>query len=375
MDMSQAQLMNEMFQQKVATQEGRDKLNEYGGSWIRDRLREVSFFDKLVPPERVTRNDCQVSTETDTLVKIVSLEPQSRAMTLDFRGQPEVNMIRAPRMPVGFFTISSQKFEKHEQELQAYGDMPITKIIEDNSVKDMQEIKDREALLHVEAAVQALQEEANGAATALNNTSLQAGGPIEFSVIKGEMARASLGAPSANPFPMQRPDLTQLFKLLDGNRLRCERLLFTESDFDDILSWTVEDFGSKIQSETTVEGYKYQTLLGRPFIRTIKTDILRPGNVYAFTAPQFFAKSYILNDVKFYIDKIANLIMFQAWKDVGLAIVNVAAARKLELYSGDASSLDADGLIDQVIPKPEDQLGAVNNRVDSGLKFPDVSTY
>jgi hypothetical protein len=51
----------------------------------------------------------------------------------------------------------------------------------------------------------------------------------------------------------------------------------TEVDWDDILQWTVEDFGDRLQSETAVDGYKYNTLLGRAYIRTIKTDILRAG--------------------------------------------------------------------------------------------------
>jgi hypothetical protein len=62
---------------------------------------------------------------------------------------------------VAFFTISSEIFQKTEQELLAY-EMPITKIIEENSVKDIQEIEDREFTIHIEAACQALQQEANG---------------------------------------------------------------------------------------------------------------------------------------------------------------------------------------------------------------------
>ena len=176
--------------------------------------------------------------------------------------------------------------------------------------------------------------------------------------------------------PLQRPDLVNLFKLLDGNRLRAERLLMTEVDWDDVLQWTVEDFGDRIQSETTVDGYKYNTLLGRAYIRTIKTDILRPGNIYCFTKPEFFGKFYVLNNTKFYIDKIANLITFQAWEDIGMGLINIAAVRKLELYSADANpTTDAQTMLSNFIPVSEDAIGAVNNRVDSGLRFPQVSQY
>jgi hypothetical protein len=89
-----------------------------------------------------------------------------------------------------------------------------------------------------------------------------------------------------------------------------------------------------MQSETLVDGYKYNVLLGRKMIRTIKTDILRIGNVYCFTAPEFLGKNYILNNTKFYIDKVANLITWQSWMDIAIAIINVASIVKLELYSG-----------------------------------------
>jgi hypothetical protein len=368
-------VVNDSFAQKLSSADGKEKLAEYGGSYIRDRLREVSFVRKIIPPENVTRADCQRSVNHDTLVKIVDVEPQSRAMVVTFRGAPTARVIRGSKAEVAFFTISSEMFQKTEQELLAY-EMPITKIIEENSVKDIGEIEDREFIIHTEAAVQALQTEANGGTpTALDYAHILAGTVVEFSIIKGELAR-NAGSNDAVVRPLQRPDLVNLFKLLDTNRLRTERLLFTEGDWDDLLQWTVEDFGDRIQSETAIDGFKYNTVLGRPYIRTIKTDILRPGNVYAFTKPEFFGKFYVLNNTKFYIDKIANTITFQAWEDIAMSIINIAAVRKLELYSADANpTTNAQSLIANFIPKDEDQLGSINNRVDSGLKFPQVSQY
>lgn len=370
-----ARVLNELFTQKLGSADGKEKLAEYGGSYIRDRLREVSFARKVLPPEQVTRADCQRSVNHDTLVKIVDIEPQSRAMSISFRGQPTARFIRGSRAECAFFTVSSEVFQKTEQELLAY-EMPITKIIEENSVKDLQEIEDREFIIHVEAACQALQTSANGGtATELSRSTVQAGTVVEFSIRKGELARAA-SASDATVRPIQRPDLVNLYKMLDGNRLRSERVLMTEVDWDDILMWTVEDFGDRLQSETTVDGYKYNTLLGRSYIRTIKTDILRPGNVYCFTKPEFFGKFYVLNNTKFYIDKIANVISFQAWEDIGMLLANIAAVRKLELYSGDANpTTNANSLLTNFIPKDEDQLGAQNNKVDSGLKFPSVTQY
>lgn len=368
-----ARVLNEMFATKLGSSEGKEKIAEYGGSYVRDRLREVSFARKILPPEQVTRADCQRSVNHDTLVKIVDVEPRSRAMSITFRGQPTARFIRGPKAEIAFFTIASEVFQKTEQELLAY-EMPITKIIEENSVKDIQEIEDREFTTHIESAAQALQVEANsGVSTALHRATI--GTCVEFSIRKGELARTAAASDTVVR-PVQRPDFINLFKMLDGNRLRAERLLMTEVDWDDVLQWTVEDFGDRIQSETVVDGYKYNTLLGRAYIRTIKTDILRPGNIYAFTKPEFFGKFYVLNNTKFYIDKIANLITFQAWEDIGMGLVNIAAVRKLELYSADANpTTDADSKLSNFIPVSEDAIGAVNNRVDAGLNFPQISSY
>lgn len=343
------------------------------GGFVRDRLRESSFVEQVLPPENVDAAQCQVSVNHDSLVKIVSLEPRSRASVVNFRGEPRANFIRGLRVECAFFTIMSDMFQKPEQELLAY-DFPITKVVEDNSVKDIGEIQDREFLIHAESGVQALQVEANGgSATALHNATI--GSTVEFSVTKGEFARTTGAADTALSLPVQRPDLVRLMKLLNGNRLQCAMFLMSEVDYNDILQWTIEDQGMAIQSETLVHGIKFNTLLGMRFIRTIKTDILRPGNVYAFTAPEFLGRFYILNQTKFYIDKVINMIKFVAWKDVGMLIANIASVRKLELYAGDASGADADSILADVTPKAEADLGAVNNRASAGQYYPSVVQF
>ena len=50
-----ARVLNELFTQKLGSSEGKEKMAEYGGTYIRDRLREVSYARKVIPPENVTR--------------------------------------------------------------------------------------------------------------------------------------------------------------------------------------------------------------------------------------------------------------------------------------------------------------------------------
>ena len=72
-----AKVLNDLFFGKVGSAEGKDKIAEFGGTYIRDRLREVSFARKIVPPTPVQRSELQRSVNHDTLVKIVDIEPNS----------------------------------------------------------------------------------------------------------------------------------------------------------------------------------------------------------------------------------------------------------------------------------------------------------
>lgn len=344
------------------------------GAYIKDKLREASFVEQIIPSETVDRSQCQVSVNHDALVKIEYLAPKSRAAVVTFRGESEATFIRGNKVEVPFITIMTDMFQKPEQEFLAYS-YPIGKVIEEQSVKDLGEVQDREWLIHTEAAVQALQAEANGGVvTSLNASNIAGSAVVEYSVIKGEIARS---APTNNAVvhPMQRKDLVNLMRILDGRRLETALFLMTAPDWDNIMTWTVEDSGSPNQSATMYEGIKSNTLLGKRYAKTVKTDILRPGNVYSYTSPEFLGRNYLLNNVKFYIDKVINMVKFVAWKDIAMSLINIASVAKLELYSGDATTVNADSIQASVIPVPESSLGAENNRAGNRQYFPQVVSF
>lgn len=395
-------VLNEMFLAKLDTAEGKEKIAAYGGNYIRDRLREESFARKILPPKTVTKSDLQVSTKHDTMVMIVEMEPFSRGMSMSFRGKPEVHYYTGSRFEVPFSTVGSLRYEQTEQELMAYK-MPITKIIRRNIVNDIQEVEDSIFLGHIESAVQSLQKDANGlaftvgagstaakACTALNVKAEQttAGtGCVESGKVKGidvinghDAGNGNNGQDDDTAFPVQKDDLIKLFQLFTGtggrgSRLRCDQILVTDTDFEDINAWALSDMGDKIVGETTVDGYKYKTLIGRKFTRTLKTDLLRPGNIYAFAAPEFLGGFCILNKTKFYADKERNKISFEAWEDIGMYIGNVAAVRKLELYAGSVDTGSAADVTSTRSPKAESELGALNNLVEDDQYFPQVTAF
>lgn len=365
----QEQLLNQLSDPMAKT-----KVASRFGSYVKDRMREASFVEQIVPSEPIDRSKCQVSENHDALVKMEFVAPKSRAAVVTFRGEGEANFIRGHKVPIPFITIMSDMFQKPEQEFLAY-DYPIGQVINEQSVKDLSEVQDREWLIYNEAAVQALQAEANGGAvTALTASAIQASTVVEYSVIKGELARTSL-ADNGVVHPLQKRDLVSLMQIIDSRRLETAMFLMTAPDWDSLMAMTVEDVGSPAQSEILYEGIKRNTLLGKRYCKTIKTDILRRGNVYSYTTPEFLGRNYVLNNVKFYIDKIVNIVKFCCWKDIAMSIINIASTAKLELYSGDATSLDTNSILADVIPMPEASLGAENNRVGNRQFYPGVVLF
>jgi hypothetical protein len=306
-----ASTLNTLFSQHLDTTEGKEKLAAAGASYIRERLRETAVSRKILPPEQVTKADCQRSVDHEGLVKIVDIEPQSSAMALNFRAEPDGRFISAPRFELPFFTISSERFQKTEQELQSY-EMPITKVIEQNSVKDIQAIEDARFIQAARLATTGTQK---------------------------ILADNQVGITG-------KPDLVELFDQLDDDRLAVGTIVMTKSQFNKWVQLDNTEIGDVLASEVAKDGYRYNTILGHKLVTTIKTDIFSPREMWVFSEPDFLGKFYILNNTKFYVDKRANMIEWQAWEDIAVGFGNVRSmARKIftsaleNNVTGGASSL------------------------------------
>jgi hypothetical protein len=386
-------LLNSNFVAHANSEEGRQKLAEHGSGLIRDRLRELSFARGIIPPLPITPAECQISTEHDGLVKIEHLEPESKAMVVDFRGSSRARYVSAPRVAVSFFTIESEHYQKTEQELLSYP-IPITKMIEDFTATDLQDVEDRQFLIYTEAGVQLMQKDANekaGLAHAGFNTANieNIAGPLvaadltwKPSVMKGANALNSAEAAATRwtVYPVSKNDFVKLRQMLAMRKLRLEVVLMNDVDFQDILQFTLEDLGDKLTSEIVVDGYKYSTILGNRFVRTIKNEILRRGNIYAFTAPEFLGVFYILNNTKFFVKKEWNKIEWGAWEDIGMSLINLNSVVKLELYRGSVTPgfTDADGggqSYESKLVADEEELGKKNNKAEDGFISPLVKQF
>jgi hypothetical protein len=300
MDNISASTVNELFVQKLDSPDGLDKVAQEGSAFIRQKLREVSFARKIMQPQYVTKADLQRSVNHDGLVKIIDIEPDSKAMAVNFRGEPSWNYIEGERFEIPFYMVSSEDFQKTEEELLAY-DMPLTEVIERNSVLDIQKIEDTGFISTVDAAVAAQSSGVTGTYTAAGEV--------------GSVPKASF---------------KELFDVLDGNELRAEVMLMDAKMFNRMFLYDATTVGDAVGSEVAVNGYSYATLFGRRLVVSNKVSLL-DNKIYAFTAQDFMGQFCILNDVKFWIEKKKNIISFAAYESIGMGIGNAKSVAHLTM--------------------------------------------
>lgn len=291
----EAATFNSLFVERMETQEGQTKTAQAGQAYVRSFLREHAFSRKILPPESVTRADLQRSTRHDTLIKIVDFEHPSQASAINFRSAGQERYLQGKRYAIPFFKVESDLFTKQEAELLAY-EYPITKVIEENSIKDIMFVEDKTFLDASEGAV------------------TQSGKKIVSS-----------------DTIVSRGNLNKLMKMIDVDKLQSTVILMTNVDFDDWQTQQSTDVGSPLATELTVNGYKYDTIMRRKLVVTNKTDLLLPGHIFAYTDPQFLGNFFILNDVKFWIKKEADKVFWKTWEYVGMGFANLRSISKIEL--------------------------------------------
>jgi len=299
--------VNELFIQKLSDEHEKTALEASTSAFIRTKLREVGFARKVINPLYVTKADLQRSLNHDQLVKIVDIEPDSAAMEINLRGNPDVRYVEGKRFEVSFGLVSSEEFQKTEEELLAY-EMPVTEIIERNSIKDIQKIEDQIFMKAVNAAITSSGKSTTHTASASGVLDLTA-----FVKLINKLEEADV-ASAANP-------------------LKCDLILMNQADFNRFAVLPATTIGSNVAGEQYINGFKYDTVLGRKLIVTNKgeTGYVPAGTIYAFAAQEFLGKFFVLEDTKFWVKKKRNLIKWTAYEMIGMGIGNVKACAKITI--------------------------------------------
>ena len=364
------------------------KLGEATALYIQDKLRENAFSRKILPPQTVTEAELTRSVSDEGLQYIDDIEPDSIAMHVNWRGEPNKTYVQGKRYAIPMATITTERFQKSEQELRSYR-MPLTKVIEQNAMKDLQEQEDARFMAHVKAGIflatlsrhnellargvitDTAELSGDGANIMAAGSSRNFKNEAEFisylvyhskkganfengatatfdnTLNGGAWTRPTAQAAYANILfsaetSFKRTVLRDLVKVHANRQLKARCFLLHESDYADVIAWDGTEAGLELTSEIVKDGYKYATIGGYTFVTTVRDnpDIVEPGQIFAFPDPSFLGRFLLLENTKFFIEKKGRFITMEAWEDVGMGFGNVKGLSVL-LLSGAGITLPA----------------------------------
>jgi len=291
-------IWTKVAQNLEGTSEERAEIIEATRAYIKDRIREESWTRKILPPQAVMESELEVDEKEDSFYKLVPIEPDSWALPVNFTGAPPTQYTKGKRYKVPFYVIETPLYMKTAEELLATM-MPFVKVIEQNSVIDIQEKEDSRFKVFMDLAIKLRGGESGGA-------------EVKSTQKKFE------------------PELlTQGLQTISNQKgMLCETILMTDSTKSEIASWGSSQFdvGAK---EITIEGYKYEVLNGKKLIVSVKTNILPVNEVYFFAGPQYLGNFFIVGDTQFFIEKKGRMYSWCTWENIGMGIGNIKGIGKV----------------------------------------------
>lgn len=337
--------LNELYGRALSQDaDGIEKLADATGLYVQAKLRENSFARRILPPIQVTESDLQRRVEDESLELIDDLEPDSVAMRINFRAEPDKLYLQSERYSIRLFEISSKEFNKNITELRSYR-MPLTKVIEQNTVKDIQEQEDLTFMSHVNAGLFLATVQRHDLLVARGILSEAAGLATRadflrylFTRAKGSGAWSALATSSINranggfsnivlssETEFTRTVLKEAAKIQSARQLKAKTFLLHDTTWQDTIAWSLAEAGLQITSEIVVEGYKHTTIGGMTFVTTIRDNdkIVQPGQIYTFPSPGALGKILTLGQLEFFIDKRFRTITMAAYEVFGMGLGNI----------------------------------------------------
>jgi hypothetical protein len=278
--------------------------------FTRVKIRESSFFEKLIPAVKIGDDELTPQLNNDKNVKLVEREPGSpAAATIPLGAQPLMYYIKGDRYPVFFDRIVTAKFTKDISELRSYG-MDIRQVISDNAILDMDFEFDKKMLVAVQSVIGA------------EGSTVPETGVIQNLVI-------------TDPAGITRNSLFEIKKILPQTfaHLDVATILVNNITIHDIAKFGRDEVGGDLSETMFEEGFQQKRLLGVNWVVTNKTELVSNSEFYLFASPEFIGKSFVLEDTTMYVDKKAYNLEFFAYCERGATIGNVASVGRARITS------------------------------------------
>ena len=309
-DTLSAQQYNQGFLEKIATTEGQAQLSEAGRQYVKTELQESAFSRAILPQEPVSTADCQRNINDNSLYLIRDIEPGVSALGVDNLGEPDGNYIRGERYVIPIVNFVTKRFQITVEDLRAY-QYKITKRIEDKSVPILEKLEDKFFLriLGSSIAAQGIDAptgESKGKLVKGSDTKLN---PADHIALKNTLQAGKNGG--------------------SAKKLEVSCMLSTQEIFETTI--LLPSYGDDFGKDRVLNGITSDTLYGTKMIRTIKSDLLPNGHIWAFTTPDFMGHNFSLGEPTFEIKSNFGLIEWQTKESIGMNVGNIESVALLTL--------------------------------------------
>jgi len=281
------QFLNQSFLDKIdqgLTKEAGAAMSAF----VRQKLREDGFTRKILTPVEITVNELDRQITEEPTV-IVEKEPDSVAANMPFLGRGQIRYFKGSKYAVTFQKIESDTFKKSKFELATYR-TDIRTILQENSVKDIQEQEDKNFYGNITTI-----------AAANSNTHTISGG---FSIV----------------------NLMTGVKYLLAKKLAVGCILMTQSMYADLLAQPATTIGSAKAGAFFTGEASLDNFFGYKIITTNKSDLLPDTQAIIFTSQDYLGQFYSLQQPTVFLKTEADQIEFRTYEAIGAGIGNVNGA-------------------------------------------------
>lgn len=303
---------NNRFLDKIASVQGQMELQEAGRMYVKVELLESAFSRAFLPQEPITTSDCQRNVNDNSLYLIRDIEPEASAVGVDNLGEPDGSYVKGLRYLIPIVNFSTKRFQITVEELRAY-QYKITKRIEDKSVPVLEKLEDKFFTKLIAAAIGG--SGATGKKIVPQYTDSTGTTNLQLSALDIVYVTNTLfgGIPGA----------------IDSKKKELGALLMAQESYE--YAVTLPSAGDDFGKDRVQNGITSDTLYGKKVIRTIKSDIVPQGVIFALTTPDFLGHGFALGDPSFEIKHSFGLIEWQTKESIGYGIANNLSVAALVL--------------------------------------------
>jgi hypothetical protein len=277
-------------------------------TFTRNKLRENSFFEKILTPIDIANDELDKSENPELHVKWCNREPdQPPAVTVPLGNVPDGFQFSGTRYPVYFSRLMSPVFQKDIDKLRGY-DYDIRQILLENSTKDLATEIDSKGLEKVNSILGV-----RDVANTFTGTGLPSYISLSGGLTRSNMVDAVKGFQRLRvPFGPMQPDGSSSKGIMLLNNVTAADLLKLERS----------EVGGDEAQRAYLEGTSPTTVLGLKSILTIKRELVPDGTIYFFSAEEFLGKYFRLQPLTVFMETKAFFLQFFQYMNIGMSIGN-----------------------------------------------------